>query len=536
VPENETEVDLSQTVDRALALFVRRRWLILGTACAITLVTIGLSFQIPNEYTSDATIIVDAQKVSERYVVPTTNSDVNQALEAMEHEVLSRPRLLAIISELHLYPNERKRAAPEELITLIRNNLSIEPLTRQGQGASNTFQISFTASSPQLAQTVASRLTTLFIEQNLKTRSDQATTTTTFLHEQLELTKNKLNSQEERLRDFKMQYLGELPEQQQGNVGILTGLETQLDNVMSTRTQAQQQRLYLESLLNEHRRVSRRTPVGGVVSSNGQVVSPLEAAVRDLSRMQMERRALLTSYTAQHPDVLKKDQEIKLQQSVIDGLKIAAKAAPQPSPAQPAESASEPEEDLSTVQLTSQLQANTFELENLAKKEQKLRTEIDQYRSRLNLTPVREQQLTSMQRDYDLLRQHYGDLLRKEQESQLATNLEKRQEGQQFRLADPANLPTRPSKPKRIKISLIALFGGLAVGCVLAFLMEVKKSTFHTESDATSLALPIVIGIPRVFTPEEQRSQSWKRGLEWCTAFALLFAVVAAEYFVYRHG
>ena len=532
--ENESETDLGQTLDRALGLFIRRRWLIIGSACTIALTAIGVSFQIPNKYTSEATILVDAQKVSERYVVPTTNSDVSQALEAMEHEVLSRPRLLVIIDELGLYPKEKERLAPEELIALMRKNLSIEPFAKPGQGAANTFQISFTASSPQLAQQVTSRLTTLFIEQNLKTRSEQATTTTTFLHEQLEITKTKLTSQEERLRDFKMQYLGELPEQQQGNVGILTGLETQLDNVMSNRSQAQQQRLYVQSLLNERRRLGRRAPIAGI-SSSGQIVTPLETALNDLGRLQAERRTLLTSYTSQHPDVLKKDQEIKAQQNLISELK-STRAAPPPTQERPIESAPDPEEDLGIVQLTSQLQANTFEIDNLAKKEQKLRTEIDQYRSRLNLTPVREQQITSMQRDYDLLRQHYADLLRKEQESQLATNLEKRQEGQQFRLADPPNLPSRPSSPKRVKISLIALFGGLVVGCAFAFLAEIRNASFHTESDVSSLLLPIVIGVPRFFTPAEERNRLWKRGFEWCAGSVLLFAVAAAEYFVYRHG
>ena len=188
------------------------------------------------------------------------------------------------------------------------------------------------------------------------------------------------------------------------------------------------------------------------ISSSGQIVTPLEAALNDLNRLQAERRTLLTSYTSQHPDVLKKDQEIKQQQSVVEDLRAAKMAKTADTKQErPAEVTPDPEEDLSVVQLTSQLQANAFEIENLNKKELKLRTEIDQYRSRLNLTPVREQQLTSMQRDYDLLRQHYGDLLRKEQESQLATNLEKRQEGQQFRLADPPNLPTRPSSPETHK-------------------------------------------------------------------------------------
>src|SRR5436309_3369918 len=125
-----------------------------------------------------------------------------------------------------------------------------------------------------------------------------------------------------------------------------------------------------------------------------------------------------------------------MQQRFVDSLAVA-KAGAKPEP--PTDIVPEREEDVTVAQLRSQLQANTLEIENLAKKEQKLRTDIDQYQSRLNFTPVREQQLTSMQRDYDVIRQSYGDLLKKEKESQLATNLEKRQEGQQFRLDDPPN-------------------------------------------------------------------------------------------------
>ena len=504
--ENESETDLGLNIGWVLGLLTRRRWVIIGTASAIALATIAASFQIPNQYTSEATILVDAQKVSERYVVSTTNSNVVQALEAMEHEVLSRPRQLAIIDELGLYPEQKQRLAPEQLIELMRDNFSIEPFVRPGERNANTFRISFTASSPELAQKVTDRLTALFIEQNVKTRSDQATTTTTFLHEQLEITKSELASREEQLRDFKMKFLGELPEQQQGNVAILAGLETQISNVMSNRNQVQQQRPYLQSLLNEHRQ-------------------------RELSRLQAERKALLIKYTPQHPAVVKKDEEIQQQEVLVNDSKIASRLD-----LHSIEGFSTLDQDASMAQLIGQLRNNTLELENLSKQEQKLRAEINQYRSRINVTPVREQQLTSLQRDYDLLRQHYGELLRKEQESLLATNLEKRQEGQQFRLADPPNLPTRPSKPKRLKIALGALACGLVLGCAFAFLAEVKNRSFHTEEEVSNLALPMVIGVPRVFMPGERQQLARKRTFEWCAAMMLLFAVVAAEYFVYRHG
>jgi succinoglycan biosynthesis transport protein ExoP len=534
-PDIDQEQSLSQTVEKVRGILIRRRWLILGAICTTTLGTIAVSFHLPNRYTSEATIFAVQQRVPERYVISTSTSDVSQALEAMVQEVLSRPRLLEVIDEFGLYPNERKRLQREELIQLFRREVKIEPIERKlgGRAEVNAFKVSFVADDPQMAQTVTQRLTTLFIKQNLKTRADQAATTTEFLREHLELAKNKLNEQEQRLRDYKMQHLGELPEQQQGNLGILTGLQSQLENVMANRNQAQQQRLYLDSLLSEYRGRSRRVASGAVfVASN--TVTPLEAAQRELTRLQSERRTLLTVYTPQYPDILKKDQEIEMQQRFIDNLMLTKAAA---SPERPAETIPEREEDVAVAQLRSQLQANTLEIENLGKKEQKLRTEIDQYQSRLNVTPVREQQLASMQRDYDLLRQSYGDLLKKEQESQLATNLEKRQEGQQFQLSDPPNLPSLPSSPQRVKMSLIALAAGLILGCALALLVEMRKSPFYSENDVTSrLALPFVVGIPLFFTPAEERSRSWRKALEWVAGSALMVAVFVAEFYVYRHG
>jgi polysaccharide chain length determinant protein (PEP-CTERM system associated) len=500
----ESDAEISEVVGRLFAILIRRRWLMIVSACTIALGTIAVLFYLPNRYTSEASLFAVQQRIPERYVVPTATSDVAQALEAMVQEVLSRPRLLGVINELGLYPNQRKSLEPEQLIHLMRRDVTVVPIeSKLGRGEVNAFKVSFVAENPHTAQAVTQRLTTLFIEQNLKTRADQTNTTTNFLHEQLEAAKKELHEQEQRLRDFKMQYLGELPEQQQGNLAILTGLETQISNVMSNRNQAQQQRLYVQSLLNEHRR-------------------------RELTRLQAERRTLLTTYTPQHPAVLKKDQEISRKQTLVDDFKASKTVS--------VDIAGDAEEDLSAIQLMNQLRTTALEVENLVSKEQKLRLEIDQYRRRLNIAPVREQQLTSLQRDYDLLRQHYGELLKKDQESQLATNLEKRQEGQQFRLADPPNLPTRPSSPNRVKISLIALLGGLVVGCAFAFLAEARNSSFHTEDDATSLALPIVVGVPLFFTPAEKRGRSRKRSLEWCTGLALLFTVVAAEYFVYLHG
>lgn len=530
----ELHGDIAASFKRATKVLIKRRWSITSTAVTIALGTIAVSVQFPNRYTSEATIFAVQQRVPERYVVPNATADPSQALEAMVQEVLSRPQLLAVINELGLHMEKRRRLKPEQLIQLVRRDLTVKPLERMlGRGDVNAFKISFIAETPQLAQLVTQRLTTLFIEQNLKTRADQAATTTKFLHEQLEAARKDLHAQEQRLRDYKMQYLGELPEQQQGNLGILGSLQSQLDNVMASRNQAQQQRLYLESLLSEYGRSGKRS--APIRSSTGEIITPQQVAENELTRLQTEKKNLLAVYTSRHPEVLRKESEITVQHNMLEALKAAKLAAPE----KQVTSRDDPpnsEPDIVVAQLRSQVKANSLEIDNLVNKEQKLRADIETYQSRLNVIPMREQQLTSMQRDYDLLKQHYGELLKKQQESQLATDLEKRQEGQQFRLADPPNLPTVPSSPKRVKISLIGLAGGLVLGCALAFLVEFRNPSFRTEEDLRKLELPLFVGIPYLLTPPEERSRSRKRVLEWLAASAVVSVVALAELYVYRHG
>jgi succinoglycan biosynthesis transport protein ExoP len=539
IPETEApEEDVSQKLSLLAGILRRRRWFIAGTTFVVAFGTILVLYYLPNRYTSEATLLVIGQQVPERYVTPTATSDINEAMTAMVQEVLSRPGLRALIDELNLYPKRRKRLAPEQLIDLMRRDVSITPFENTpGAKDLNAFRISYIAETPQLAQRVTSRLTTVFIEQNLRTRANHATTTTSFLHDQLEIARETLTQQEQRLRDYKMQFLGELPEQQQGNLGILSGLQTQLENVMSGRNRAEQQRLYLESLLSEYRRTS-------AVTAGGGDLTPLQAARRDLARMQAEKRTLLQTYNPQYPDVRQKEREIRRQEAFVRSLSGEGNLAPdkqqttgQITPQVTTETAQENDHGPVAAQLKSQLDANAFEIDNLKKQELRLRTQIDEYQSRLNMTPLREQQLTSMQRDYELLRLHYGDLLKKEQESQLATSLEKQQEGQQFRLADPANLPTLPSSPKRVKISLGGILAGLVLGCALALGAEAKDSSFHTEADVNRrLALPFVIGMPTVLTKAQVRHRSLKSALEWSAGSVMLLALSIAELYFYRRG
>jgi uncharacterized protein involved in exopolysaccharide biosynthesis len=200
-------------------------------------------------------------------------------------------------------------------------------------------------------------------------------------------------------------------------------------------------------------------------------------------------------------------------------------------------SAATAEDDPSLAQLKGQLEVNRLAMESLSKEERRLKSTIAQYESRLNQTPVREQQQAGFLRETEALRLEYADLEKKKQESQLATNLAKQQGGLQFRLVDSASLPLVPSSPKRLKMSLLGTLAGIFIGLALAFVMEMRDTSFRSEKElAKHIGAPFVVEIPVIPTRNEERQVKLKSALEWVAGSAMVFIVLIAEYYIYKRG
>src|SRR5271165_5140125 len=205
----ETESNLGETLVSVVRVLRTRKLLILGAAAMTAVLTAAALPLIPQKYKSESMVLVVKQEVPERYVTPTSSTAIGEELQAMTEEVLSRTRLMGIIDDLHLFTKERQKLAPEQIVEKMRRRIDITPLTTPDRKDFSAFKITFSADDPQVAQDVTGRLTALFIEENLRTRQDQATNTASFLSSQLETVKQKLDEQETRLRDYKMQHLGE---------------------------------------------------------------------------------------------------------------------------------------------------------------------------------------------------------------------------------------------------------------------------------------------------------------------------------------
>ncbi len=519
------------TLERAFEVVTRRRWWVLVPTTVLALAAALVTFLLPKRYESEATILVEGQQVPERYVTANTTSDLREVLLIMTDAILSRTSLLQIINQFGLYSNERNRLSPEQLVELMRSNITIQPSEKGPETKGlNAFEISFSGDDPRAAQAVTERLTELFIKENNQSREEQLTGTTKFLADKVEEAYADLKEQDNRVRDFKMKNLGELPEEQQGNLAILTGLHSQLQNSMSALERAREQQAYLQSLLSQYQDIA----ASGIAVSGSAIANPIDTMRAQLTKLQNERAELLARYTEKYPDVVKIDEQIKETQALL----AAAVKPSAPHKDGAGLDASTPvkstEKDSAMAQLKSQLKANGIEIENALADQKELESRIEEYNRRLNLTPVREQQLADLQRNYDLSKKNYDDLLSKKRDSELSTSLIRSQQGERFRIIDQPSLPSKPSSTARIKISLAGLIVGLGVGLGLALFVDARDTSLRNEQELRRVfAFPLMLGVPLLLSKAEEHRRTRLLAFEWMCGILMCVLVGVTEFYVY---
>ena len=260
---DDAEERVSPSFEELWATARRRRWWLLLPLFFCWLTVWGVSWLLPSTYESQATILVEQQKVPEHFVTPNVTVNLQDRLQSMTQQILSRTRLQKTIDDLHLYAPLRglgRLFQSGDSVEQMRKDIKIELVQSQGRPADLTaFKIYYSGTSPSRAQQVNSELTTLFIDENVRSEQQSSQDTTTFLASQLEDARNKLEQQEAKVKAFKASRLGELPSQMESNVKILTGLQTQLESILRALDNAKQQKLYLDSQLQQFQSASSPT-------------------------------------------------------------------------------------------------------------------------------------------------------------------------------------------------------------------------------------------------------------------------------------
>lgn len=499
----EDEGDLAETVQQALRVAKKGRWWILLTGLGtLLLVVTGLSF-VPSVYRSQATILVVEQQIPQNMVASLSNVTGTQKLQALTQEVLSRSSLLKIINDTHFF--EEKNLPPDLAVELFRKSIGIVPTDANHDGSFNAFTISFSAPTPGMAQEVTRMLSTLFIERHSEAQVNRANSTTTFLKERLTEKRKRSAELEKQIQDFKIRHAGKLPDSRMSNETRMSDLRTQLQNTLSNLSRAKQQRIIWESTLSG--------------SLNGR-----------LTRLKTERTSLLAGFTPKHPEVIKRDQEITQLERILANLQ-AGMSVPEELLGRSAVG------DPIASQLLGQIEANRLEVENLSQDQKRFEAMMADLQRNLNLTPAIEQQLAGLTRESEGLNQEIAKLDGMDQQSALAVDMERRQQGEQFRQLDIPILPLKPVSPARFKISAGAALGGFVLGFILAFWVDMRKGCFQTEQQIRrKFSPPLVLSIPELFTAKELSMRKQQAGLEWAAGLLVMATMVAVEFYIYRYS
>lgn len=463
---------------------LRRYWWI-PTFMTLTLGGLGLtaSLVLPKKYTSSTVVLVEQPTVPKDVIHPVITEDLNQRLNSMKAQILSRSSLEPIINKFNLYADKRASTHMEDLVEKLRSSINVEliqPLANSNDHEPPGFNVSVTFDNPNLAQQICQEITSAFMEQNAKLRIINSGRVSQFLTQELDDAKAKLDEQDKKLAEFKAEHPISTPDMQPQNLAMMSAMQSQLDATTQNLTRAQEDKSLNETLLTQQEASWKASQTGAQ--------NP-ESQDQELQTLQEQLSGLQAKYTPEHPDV------IKLKAQIEDLKKRMAQAPAEKSPSDNKQATLR--EPPAIQQLRAKIKQDDFAIVDLTKRQTQIQEQIRGVQGRLQATPVVEQQLKELSRNYQTASDIYNDLLKNREKAVEATDLEHQQEGENFRVVDSPSLPSTPSFPKKIVFLGGGLGAGLALSLGILYLLALNDKALYSERDVeVCLKLPVLAAVP----------------------------------------
>jgi len=565
---NDTATEYQLTAREYVDVLVRRRNAFLGAVLAVLLTAVALSAFLPSVFRATATILIEQQEIPPDLVRSSISSYADQRIQTINQQVMTGENLLNLVKKFDLYPEKRDRMAREELLEEIRDKISMNIVSaevmdpRRGLPTKATiaFKLGFDDRSPVKAHHVANELVSLYLSENLRSRTELAKGATAFLSDEADRLSKDVAELESKLAAYKEAHVNELPEQLDINMQLYERTDRELDDVRRSLRAAEDRKLYLESelavqnpyqtlfsdtgerMLSPNDRVkalqSELASKVGIYSEDHpdiqrirKELAGLQAQIsdedrkRDLAAQIDEKKGELAAirgrYSDDHPEVkalaAQIDALIQLMNESVPG------ASARPAPTNPA-----------YVQLKSQLDANGLELTSLRSNKARLEAKLSEVEARLQTAPQVEKEYRDLTRELTNAQAKYSEVRNKAMEAQLAQSLEADRKGERFNLIDPPQVPEKPVSPNRVLI--------LSLGAVLSILAGVITVAAYEALDQRVFGAPMVthllgaapIGVIPVIWTAAERARAKRnrlRAIGGAGALALI-AALAIHIFV----
>ena len=544
----------------------RRRTLFTLVFILIFLAALATAFLLSSLYRSQVVILIEEQQIPPEYVKTAVTSYVEERLQLITQQIMSRPRLLKMIKQFNLYQDMQDRYTTEEILDKMRQRINLETTSadvidkRTGRPSTATiaFTLSFEDESPGTAQKVASQLASFYLEENLRTREETASNITAFLQHELDNLKKQIDQLEQRISSFKQQHKYELPEFNAINLQAIDRLQRDLDQYDSNIRTLQERKIYLEgqlatidpltpltndqgqTVMNPRKRLkylrvqllslqSSLSPRHPDVKKLKKEIAKLEARVggreddlqlkiKQLIDLQGQLAALKGRLGDKHPDVIKLSRQTAALEAEVEAAKNDTGTNDKTSLAEP--------ENPAYINIQTQIASTAMEVAEMKKARDNLKREIAKYQQRLENAPVVERDYSQLTRDYDNAKFKYNEIMNKLMEARVAQGMEESQKGERFTIIDPAQLPEKPFKPNRLAIVLIGFVLALGAAVGAAAVRESLDDSVKNPEELDNLTGVPVLSTINLMESSIERRQRQRR--TWLLLIILVIGFIAA--------
>ncbi|BAV33927.1 lipopolysaccharide biosynthesis protein [Sulfuricaulis limicola] len=532
-----------------LGAFRRRKGSILVTSTVILAVSVLAALLWPPTYRSTATILIEEQEVPPDLVRSTITSYAAQRIQQINARVMTRANLMQIIEKYDLYKSKRRHETTEEIMERMRGDIKLDTLSadvidpRSGRPmpATIAFTLAFEGDTPAVTQKVANELTTLYLNENLRNRTEKAAETYTFLSSEADKLRERIVELEAHISDFKKKNEGRLPELATFNRQQGERIEAELRDVEGQLRSLDDRKFYLEGQLAslnpltptvgaegqqildpvtqlktlrsqyisasakyspDHPDVARlKREIEGLEKQTGSVNSSTEQA-KELAALRTELAAAREKYSPDHPDVIRLTKAVAAQEEALKQIR----------PTPESEVAREKPDNPTYINFKAQLEGFKSQTQALTAQREALKAKLFEYEKRLQQTPEVERNFLALNRDYENTVRRYQEIRQKQNEAQVGQELEKERKGERFSLIDPPQLPEEPVKPNRPAIIILGFLLSVGGGLGFAAAAESMDSSVRGVRGATELfSAPPLSVIPYLRNSEDLARVERKR-------------------------
>ncbi len=520
----ESQLEQIHKVKEIVDTVIRRRNVILSFLLVSIIAGLVLYLVIPKVYQSSALLIYQRQKISTSKMSPDEQGRLRDVVNTLSQIVVSRASLEKIIIDHKLYLEQRERLPMQDVIEIMREDISIRPTK------GSAFVVSFEGKDPVTVSRVANTLAARFIEENLKYRQERASETSRYAQNELNMAKETLDKKEVVLRDYKLKYYNEMPEQREPNMARLNALQEQYQGMQESVQDLEKTRVLIhdkiaartQQLENMYNAAAAMTRV-----EQGQEKKTISSR-EQLEQLKKLRVAYLEKYKSKHPKIRVLDKRIDRLQEIVQGGKGAAASVQ----ADGKETGEIRDQALFDLQL--QLKEVAFSIEKITKRMTEAEAQIDRYEGWVAAAPIREAEWSAITREYSELKRHYDYLVAQNLQASSAMNLELKQKGSQFRIEDPARRPHKPLTPNFIKIMGLAVILGGGFGAGLVVATEFLNTSIRNPVALELLTeVEVLCCVPNVALRDEvKKRKTWTivSSVFFISAFVILFCVILLLY------